>query len=128
MNNEIKNESNLCFVCLQESLDPKVCSHCGAEIDTVINDEFQFQPPQLVRVTVDLSRVKTFSREELMKEIENVEVTYKDNFKVKEYLNIVEIECNSLAEERLVNQLELQPLIDSKIILRDILPDVPSIE
>ena len=119
MSSEIKNDSNLCFVCLQESTDPKVCSHCGAEISTSIGEEFQFEPPKKVRLKFNFKQINLFSKGDLIKAIEDIKVTYKNNFEIKDSYNSIEVECNDLAEERLINQLKIKELVDKRVILRE---------
>lgn len=109
----------VCFSCLKESTNSKVCSHCGVEIEELDMSASQFVPP--VEGVVSIS--KSVKMDDLLEfvsgAVEHVYSLYHDSFRVvSDDPDNILIECNDIAGSRLVDYLNKefeQKRIDYKV-------------
>ncbi|WP_157753865.1 hypothetical protein [Lysobacter capsici] len=106
MNNTIntkKTDAFICFTCLKESTDPKICSNCGEKIEEITLENSFFLPPQKMIYSILLSSI---SESQIIQAIKFVENNFSQTFKYEKTNNRLKIESTDIALAKLAKQIE----------------------
>jgi hypothetical protein len=101
--NTKKTGAFICFSCLKESTDPKICSNCGEKIEEITLENSFFLPPKKISYSVLLSSI---SESEIIQAIKSVENNFSQTFKYEKTNNRLKIESTDIALKKLTEQIE----------------------
>lgn len=97
-----REKKYVCFSCLKESIDPQICSHCGSSIENFDFSSSRFIPPVKGIVKIKKAEgVERMVRDVVMDLYEK----YHDDFIVDVSSQVISVECNDVAGQRLVKYI-----------------------
>ncbi|MDH5803367.1 MAG: hypothetical protein OEZ68_21445 [Gammaproteobacteria bacterium] len=95
----------VCFTCLQESDDSKICTYCGAEIETVDFEKATVIPPKPGSVMIDLSKFNEDAEVFIRDMVSEQNRKYFSNIVIDVRRNKLYLLCNDMEGERIVKTL-----------------------
>ncbi len=104
MEKESKQKKYTCFTCLKESTDSRVCTHCGARIESIDLDNAIFSAP--ISGAISCKFESGLELQNIKSTIKDLEEKYHDTFDLFLEGDEVTVKCNDVAGERLINALK----------------------